>query len=517
MSERSFYVTTPIYYVNDAPHMGHAYTTIVADVLARYNRMFGKEVFFLTGTDEHGQKVEASAKALGLEPQEHVDGVVERYKEIWEDLDIDYDFFIRTTMDFHCKAVQTCLQRLHDKGDIYTADYEGWYSVSEEIFYTEKDLVNGKSPEGKEVEKVTETNYFFKMSAYQEKLVEYIKRNPDFIQPEGKRSEVLGFLKKPLGDLCISRPKSRLNWGVEIPFDTNYVTYVWFDALLNYLTGIGYLQGAEKEDHFNTFWPEAIHLLGKDILITHAVYWPTMLMALDLPLPKLFAHGWWLTDGGLKMSKSEGEKVTPGDIKELIGVDSLRYFLCREINFGNDAKFSKDIVLFRVNAELANNLGNLLSRTLNLADKYYGAKAPEKLENLEATQKLRQEAIQTGAAVKESIEKLSPNMAIGHVVDLLSSTNRYIDSIAPWKAVKETPELAQESIYTALEVLRISAILLYPVMPAKMKQLLSQLAWRKEPLFEDAISWGLLEPDSPLVKGEPLFPRIDTKSLETKG
>jgi len=511
MQNKPFFVTTPIYYVNDAPHMGHAYTTIVADVLARYNRMFGKEVFLLTGTDEHGQKVEAAARALGLEPQEHVDRVVQRYKDIWDELDIEADFFIRTTMDFHCEAVQRCLQKLHDKGDIYTDEYEGWYSVSEEIFYTEKDLVDGKSPEGKEVEKVTETNYFFKMSAYQKKLIEYIKANPDFIRPEGKRSEVLGFLKKPLGDLCISRPKSRLSWGVEIPFDKDYVTYVWFDALLNYCTGIGYLQGGEKEEGFKKFWPEALHLLGKDILITHAVYWPTMLMALDIPLPKLFAHGWWLTEGGLKMSKSDGEKVTPGDIKELIGVDSLRYFLCRDINFGNDAKFSKDIVLYRVNAELANNLGNLLSRTLNLADKYYGAKAPDKLENLEATKKLIEEAKRTGPAVRESIDDISPSMAIGHVVELLSSTNRYIDSIAPWKAVKEKPEEAQESIYTALEVLRISAILLYPVMPAKMKQLLSQLGWEKEPGFADAISWGLLESGTTIIKGEPLFPRLDTK------
>jgi methionyl-tRNA synthetase len=370
-----FYITTPIYYVNDTPHIGHAYTTVVADVLTRYHKLFGHEAFMLTGTDEHGQKVQNAARARNLEPQAHVDELVLRFQQIWEELYIKPNFFIRTTMDFHKKCVQDCLQILFDKGQIYQHEYEGWYSVSEEIFYTEKDLVKGKSPTGKEVIQVKEKNYFFPMSKYQSRLIEYIENNPNFIQPAGKRSEVLGFLKSPLSDLCISRPKSRLNWGIELPFDAEYVTYVWFDALLNYASAIGLNQGDSKEKLFKHLWPHAIHLIGKDILMTHAVYWPTMLMALELPLPKtIFAHGWWLNEDDGKMSKSEGPTVSPLDMKNLVGVDAFRYFLTRDIYLGNDAKFSKNLVIARVNAELANNLGNLSARCLNLIDKYFGNK-----------------------------------------------------------------------------------------------------------------------------------------------
>ena len=301
----SFYITTPLYYVNDTPHIGHAYTTVVCDVLNRYHKLFGEETFFLTGTDEHGQKVENAAAQRGKSAQDHVDEYVQQFQDIWKELQIEEDFFIRTTMEFHKAAVQKCLQDLWDRGEIYEKDYEGLYCESEEMFYTDKELVDGKTPLGNDVQLVKEKNYFFKMSRYQDQLIRHIEDNPSFIQPDVRRNEILGFLKKPLGDLSISRPKSRLKWGIEIPFDTDHVTYVWFDALLNYATAVG-LHQEEKKEQFERLWPNAIHVIGKDILMTHSVYWTTMLMALQLPLPKqIFAHGWWLTDENEKMSKSK--------------------------------------------------------------------------------------------------------------------------------------------------------------------------------------------------------------------
>ncbi len=508
----SFYITTPIYYVNDAPHIGHAYTTIVADVLTRYHKLFGEETYFLTGTDEHGQKVQSAADARGLDPQTHVDELVERFRDIWKELEIDYDFFIRTTMPFHKQVVQDCLQKLYDKGEIYEDSYEGWYSVSEEMFYSERELVDGKSPQGKEVKKITEKNYFFKMSKYQDQLLKHIEDNPQFIQPDTKKNEVLGFLAKPLTDLCISRPKSRLAWGVELPFDRSYVTYVWFDALLNYATAIGYGQGAEKEQLFNKFWKDAIHLIGKDILTTHSVYWPTMLMALEIPLPKqIFAHGWWLNEDDAKMSKSEGKVVSPLDMKDIVGVDGLRYFLTREIYLGNDAKFSKELVVSKLNAELANNLGNLMSRTVKLACKNFDGVPPSSLKDAR-TSGLMELAVGTAKRVKQEIDTMSPNTALGHVVDLLDATNKYLDELAPWKTVKEDKDAAAESLYAALEVLRISAVLLSPVMPSKMNELLERLGITAPADIAAAEKWGILEPGAALVAGDPLFPRAELPS-----
>ncbi|MCO6430564.1 MAG: methionine--tRNA ligase [Deltaproteobacteria bacterium] len=505
----TFYITTPIYYVNDTPHIGHAYTTVVADILNRYHKLFADDSFFLTGTDEHGQKVQNAAKARGLEPLAHCDEMVLRFQAVWQELAIQPDFFIRTTMPFHQECVQRCLQVLFDKGEIYSDEYEGWYSVSEEIFYTEKDLVNGKSPAGKEVQKVKEKNYFFKMSAYQERLIKTIEENPYFIQPDGKRSEVLGFLKAPLGDLCISRPKSRLNWGIELPFDSEYVTYVWFDALVNYISALGIHTQGPKGDIFDRYWQSAVHLIGKDILMTHAVYWPTMLMALNLPLPKqIFAHGWWLTDVGSKMSKSEGPVVAPLDMKDLVGVDPFRYFLIRDIYLGNDAKFSKELVLARINSELANNFGNLASRTLNLVQKYLDGAVPAPSETQNETKELCILALQCAPKVRDHIRAMAPNVAVEQIISLLTATNKYLDTLAPWKAAKSDLPLAAESLYSALEVLRISAILLSPVMPNKMATLLGWLGWNKPPNFEDAASWQLLSEGTKVSKGEVLFPRI---------
>lgn len=506
-----FYITTPIYYVNDTPHIGHAYTTVVADVLTRYRKLFGDETFFLTGTDEHGQKVQKAAEKRGLDPKVHCDEMVLNFKNIWKELDINYNNFIRTTDGYHVKVVQDCLQELYDKGEIYLQEYEGWYSVSEEIFYTEKDLVDGKSPTGKEVQLVKEKNYFFKMSKYQQQLIDYIKNNPTFIQPEAKKNETLGFLSKPLEDLCISRPKSRLSWGIEIPFDRDYVTYVWFDALINYMSGIGFKQ-AGKENEFNKFWPEAIHLIGKDILITHTIYWPTMLMALGAKQPKtIFAHGWWLTANASKMSKSEGEVVKPLDMKGIIGVDGLRYFLTRDISLGNDAQFSQDLVIQRVNTELANNLGNLLSRTGQLVNKYFEGKVPDIKITAEGSKNLLKMAVATPDKVKEEILKFAPQAAVGHVVELLTEANKFLETEAPWKKAKEDLNTAGETLITVLEVLRVAGTLLHPVMPEKATELLKRIGFSGEPSFEQAKVAQALTAGAEVIKADPLFPRVDNK------
>jgi methionyl-tRNA synthetase len=508
----TFYVTTPIYYVNDAPHIGHAYTTTLADVLNRYHRLFGDDTYFLTGTDEHGQKVQSTARDRGIEPQAHCDEYVEHFKDIWKELDINYDFFIRTTDAFHKKGVSDCLQALWDKGLIYENEYEGWYSVSEEMFYSEDELIDGKSPMGKEVVKLSEKNYFFKMSQYQERLVQHINDNPTFIQPEGKKNEVLGFLRAPLGDLCISRPKSRLAWGVELPFDSDYVTYVWFDALLNYCTAVGLHQDDEKAELFDRYWKHATHLIGKDILITHSVYWPTMLMALDVPLPKqIFAHGWWLTEDDRKMSKSEGPVVKPLDMKDIVGVDGFRYYLMRGMNPASDGRFSRELVATRVNADLANNLGNLFSRAVGLIVKYLEAKIPAPTETpSEEAAKLAESAVRVAKEVRQDIEVIAPQRAIERITELFNETNRYLDTVQPWKLLKNgtIPEAA-ESLYCALEVLRISAILLSPVMPNKMDSLLHSLGWTEKPKYDDTQKWGLLASGTEVSKPAALFPRVE--------
>lgn len=514
-----FYITTPLYYVNDKPHLGTAYATVNTDVLARYHRLFGEEVRFLTGTDEHGQKVQQTAEKNGKLPQAHCDEMAEVFKATWEKLEIDYDIFFRTTDDFHKKAVQKALQELYDKGEIYSDSYEGWYSVSEEIFYTEKELVNGKTPSGNDVVKVNEKNYFFKMSKYQSALIDHIEKNPKFIQPENRRNETLGFLRQPLGDLCISRPKNRLSWGVEIPFDRDYVTYVWFDALLNYATGVGYNQ-VDRQSDFQTWWQEAQahHMIGKDILITHTVYWTTMLMALGMALPKtIFATGWLLNKDNEKMSKSRGSVMNPDEMCTLVGVEPLRYFLTREFRLGQDGPASHELIVNRVNTDLANNIGNLLSRSTNLISKFFNGKAPSPQKTLDnSTKKLIETAQLTPQKISECVQNFSLSEGLEHVMHLLTETNRYLEEKAPWKTAKTDLESAGTTLYVAIEILRISATLMWPVMPKKMISLLQTIgaplpADARMPAWSQVSQWGVIAPETPVSKAEPLFPRVELK------
>ncbi len=503
-----FYITTPIYYVNDEPHVGHAHTTVLADVLARYRRLQGKSVFFLAGTDEHGQKVRDAALKSGVDPKTHADRMVVRFQNAWKELGISHDDFIRTTEPRHIRLVESVLQGLWAKGDIYFDEYKGWYCVPDERFWTEKDLTDGSCPDcGRPVEQIAESNYFFRMGKYQAWLVDYLNDQPEFIQPAHRRNEVLGFLRRPLGDLCISRPVERLDWGVRIPFDRDYVTYVWFDALINYLTAAGF---QSDDQTFDRLWPTATHLIGKDILITHAVYWPTMLRAIGVPPPRtIFAHGWWNVDGA-KMSKSIGNVVKPLDLAAKLGSDAFRYFLVRDMALGRDAKFSEELLRSRYEGTLANGLGNLAHRLTSMIVQYCDGVVPEAETSGDPENELRDRCTRLVDEVFENVDSLSFDEALRAVEAVIRDLNRYVEREAPWALFKRGDcENARRVVYTASEALRLVSVLIHPVMPEKTRALWQRLGWVPNDDLLEGLRWGSLRPGSVATLGAPLFPRSE--------
>ncbi len=508
-----FYITTPIYYVNAKPHLGHAYTTTVADSLSRFHRLMGAETYFLTGTDEHGDKIVQAAESNGQSPQEYVDIISKLFEDLWPNMNISNDDFIRTTQPRHIEVVQDILQKVYDSGDIYFGEYGGHYCFGCERFYTEKELVDGMCPDHKtKPEYIAEKNYFFKMSKYKEWLLDHIKKNPDFIRPAQYRNEVLSLLESgELEDLCISRPKSRLTWGIDLPFDKDYVTYVWFDALINYLAALGYPEGGK----FKKFWPSANHLIAKDILKPHAVFWPTMLKAAGIePFQSLNVHGYWLIKD-TKMSKSIGNVVEPLAMKDTYGLDAFRYFLLREMSFGQDSSFSEEALIGRLNADLANDLGNLFSRTLSMTHKYFGGAIPrpdvEDIVDAEI-KKLGQNAMKS---FQDFYSEMKFSRGLEGLWELVRGLNKYIDATAPWTLFKEKDmDRLSTVIYVLLENMRKIAVHLWPVMPESSEKMLKQLGINFDPekvnLPKELDVWGLLESGEIVAETSNLFPRVET-------
>jgi methionyl-tRNA synthetase len=503
------YLTTPLYYVNAEPHLGHAYTTILADTLKRYYQEQGIETFLLTGTDEHGDKIAQAAKANGMEPKAYADKISAVFRSTWDACGISYDHFIRTTDSYHKKFVQEFLQKIYDAGDIYFGEYGGFYCFGCERFYTEKELVDGKCPDHQqEPTFIKEKNYFFRMGKYQQRLVDYIQSQPNFIRPERYRTEVLAFLREPLEDLSISRPKSRLDWGIPLPFDSGHVTYVWFDALINYVSALKY----KGEEFFSAFWPKANHLIAKDILKPHAVYWPTMLMAAELPLyERLNVHGYWVMESG-KMSKSLGNVVRPLEMKERYGMDAFRYFLLREMVFGQDATFSLDALVSRVNADLANNFGNLVSRVLAMEERYFDSLVqPLSGTWAQEDRELRDRFLRAEADIKRHIAELQFHRALEAIWGAIDQTNRYVVQTSPFVMIKDPAKRGRvgEILHHLLEAIRTAARLISPFLPDTAKEIHTLLAI-PDGRSNTPSSWGeFFAPGHKVRPPKVLFPRIE--------